>query len=254
MDIYYRISENSTLKHRICGKWICLVNFFIHFVNKEDRLILIADNCSDKAVQTLKTLTGLFCPAPVKPLLTSLGNSASWRYACQQAMADGTESIYFVEDDYLHRPHGRTLLLEGLEIADYVTLYDHPDKYWSPEKGGNPLVVKGGEKSRVLRTPSAIWKVTNSTTMTFATRKTCLLRDRSIWGKHTESSPPDDFHAFLDIARHGAELISPLPAHATHGDLAFLAPGIDWHAVIGETYAQMTRHIRDGDLLRYLIP
>ena len=38
--------------------------------------------------------------------------------------------IYFLEDDYVHRPGWDKILLEGFELgADYVTLYDHGDKY-----------------------------------------------------------------------------------------------------------------------------
>lgn len=41
--------------------------------------------------------------------------------------------LYFVEDDYLHREGWIDVLLEGFQVpgADYVTLYDHRDKYLS---------------------------------------------------------------------------------------------------------------------------
>ena len=47
--------------------------------------------------------------------------------------------IYFVEDDFLHKDNCREILLEGLRLgAEYASLYDHPDKYLDPSKGGNP--------------------------------------------------------------------------------------------------------------------
>ena len=42
--------------------------------------------------------------------------------------------VYFLEDDYLHRAGWADILLEAftLDQADYVTLFDHQDKYTAP--------------------------------------------------------------------------------------------------------------------------
>lgn len=51
-------------------------------------------------------------------------------YVLQQPFSDET-ILYFLEDDYLHRPGWVDILHEGFTLpqADYLTLYDHRDKY-----------------------------------------------------------------------------------------------------------------------------
>ena len=67
---------------------------------------------------------------------TTEGNAGAVRFAMDlvvQNMVVG-EWVYLVEDDYLHLPESKARLVQAAEagIADYLTLYDHPDKY-SPD-------------------------------------------------------------------------------------------------------------------------
>jgi hypothetical protein len=70
--------------------------------------------------------------------------------------------IYFLEDDYLHKPGWVDILLEGFEYigADYYTLYDHPNKYYPEMWDKLP--------SYLITTPSVHWRTTVSTTNTYA--------------------------------------------------------------------------------------
>jgi len=57
---------------------------------------------------------------------------------------DYDDIVYFVENDYLHLPDSSKVLLDAFELGfDYITLYDHPDKYID---GINPLVSAGSEE------------------------------------------------------------------------------------------------------------
>lgn len=233
----YRISDagNPKPKLHVATKMNCLDNFIKEFKNN---LYVFADNCSEETLQAIKS-------RGINPVVIALGNSNSWRYIVQAAIKNFNENsfVYLVEDDYLHLPGSLTALQQGLAVADYVTLYDHPDKY-SDENGSspNPQVTQGGELSRVIRTSITHWKQTNSTTMTFATKVKTLKEDQDIWWRFTKDALPDDFHAFQTLLNGDAAkgkntpakkrtLISPLPGFATHAELAYLAPLTQWHSI-----------------------
>ena len=140
-------------------------------------------------------------------------------------------SVYLVEDDYLHLKGARKVLLEGIKIADYVSLYDHPDKYLNANQGGNPFVQDGGEVTKVYRSESCHWKLTNSTTMTFASTADVLKRDKEILQKWTTGTYPEDFKMFIELRENDRSLITPLPGYSTHGETQWLSPFIDWSKV-----------------------
>lgn len=137
--------------------------------------------------------------------------------------------MYFVENDYLHLPNSYNILKEGLDFGiAYVTLYDHPDKYLDPSIGGNPYCQGGAESTKVYLTPSTHWKITNSTTMTFASRVEYLREDEEIIRRWTSGSYPDDFKMFLELNKKGRNVLSSIPAYSTHGESQWLSPLINW--------------------------
>ena len=186
----------------------CFENFVAVFGT--DRLTVVADNCRPETVDYLRGVTDQIH-------LTALGNAASFRYALGLAKnLPEDDAVYLVEDDYLHQSGAETFIEEGLETADYVSLYDHPDKYADPSP--NPLVKGGAETCRVLLTRSTHWKQTNSTTMTFAARVRTLAEDAAIMEPYCRSAVPADFFMFCDLLKRGRTLITPIPGRATHCD------------------------------------
>jgi len=129
--------------------------------------------------------------------------------------------VYIVEDDYLHRPGWIPVLLEGFKISnvDYVTLYDHKDKYFLyPEL-----------KSHVFATRSCHWRTTPSTTNTFATRYKTLMRDLLVHQQFSKGrSVTADHQKYCQLHSQGAILISCLPAWSTHAEPMFASPCIQW--------------------------
>lgn len=236
MKVFYRISDNSYKKPKLEGatKKRCLLNFIDQWQNSKE-IIIFADKCN---VDTLNYLHYISDTTGIPVNVIEGGSSAgSWRIVRDEALKlSDDEVVYFVEDDYWHLAGSRIAVVEGIQRADYVSLYDAPDKYVPASNGGNPLIPDdGGEHTIVIRTLSSHWKLTNSTTMTFAVKVGTLREDYQIWKNFTSGNHPHDFEAFLALREIGRSLITPLPSFSTHCEPAWLAPGIDWNSTI-ESY------------------
>lgn len=229
MRVIYRISDAgyNKIKPEYINNEACLANATSTLT--ESTWSIIADNISaetDTMIQRYVTRDTIY--------YASVGHGAgTFNLALDEAlMYDDDEVIYFIENDYLHKPEAEKILQEGIKLgASFVSLYDHPDKYLDPSQGGNPYCQGGGEETRVHLTDSCHWKITNSTTMTFAAKVSTLKRVEPILRKHTSGTHPNDFHMFLELRKQGELLITPLPGYATHGETAWLSPLTDWSKI-----------------------
>lgn len=203
--ILYRISSESLNKPRLPGatKLRCLDNFSRIF-GKD--INIIADNCDDNLLMDISR-------RELPTMVTSLGNSQSFLFALSQVRHYPDDTlVYFVEDDYLHLPAAPMLLREGIQVADYITLYDHPDKY-------GPL-YEYAEQTKVYRTPSSHWRWTASTCMTFASTAKILKQDMEAWAEFCSEDIPRDHDAFCNLrVGHGRTLAVAIPGAACHTDL-----------------------------------
>lgn len=224
MTIIYRISDSGYSKQKLeyINNENCLKNARAKFPKSD--FIIIADNVSNPTYQMIMKY---FKEDSIKRV--SVGNGAgTFNIALDFAlMLEREEVIYFLENDYLHRTGSEEVIVEGLvDIkSDFLTLYDHLDKY---QNGVNPYVQDGGEETRVLLSTSCHWKLTNSTTMTFAATVETLRKYEHILRKHTSTTHPYDFPMWIELRELGASLISPIPSYSTHGDLPTVAPLINW--------------------------
>ncbi len=135
--------------------------------------------------------------------------------------------IYFLEDDYLHRKGWVEILREGFTIpeADYVTLYDHRDKYFHP--------AYSTLQSKIFHTKSCHWRTTPSTTNTFAMRFKTLLRDLELQRSFSQNvTISKDHEKFCKLSEQGKILISSIPGWSTHTEEEFASPCIEWHQLI----------------------
>jgi len=228
MKIYYRISDAGYKKNKpdYINNENCLRNFTKIFAEHTEDIYITADNVCD---ETYSMICKYIKESNITK--TSKGNgAATFNLTLDQALLQpDSEVIYFVENDYLHCPNSPDIIMEGLTLGfPYLTLYDHPDKYLDPSLGGNNFCAGNAENTRVYKTHSCHWKITNSTTMTFASRVADLKIDEPIMRKWTSGEHPHDFQMFLEIRNNSRFLVSPLPSYSTHGEVEWLAPIINW--------------------------
>lgn len=229
MKIYYRISDSGykKIKPDYINNENCLRNFVDIFKNHINNIHIIADNI---CAETYNIITKYVLTKNIEQVRVGHG-AGTFNLALDRALLlNEKEIVYFVENDYLHLPNSPSILQEGISLGfPYVSLYDHPDKYMDPKAGGNPYCNGGAENTRVYLTDSCHWKITNSTTMTFAARVNDLKRDETILRQWTSGSYPDDFKMFLDLRNNNRFLISSIPGYATHGETHWLSPLINWN-------------------------
>ena len=231
MKIIYRISDAgyNKVKPDYINNENCLRNFCNVFFDHIYDILVIADNCNDDTITMIKKYID-----PVNIRKVSIGHGAgTFNLALDEALRyDDSTIIYFVENDYLHKPNSDKILEEGFDLeAPFVSLYDHPDKYKGPDQGGNPYCEGGAEDTRVYLTDSCHWKITNSTTMTFASKVSTLKRVEPILRKHTIGTHPNDFPMFLELRENNELLVTPIPGYSTHGETAWLSPLTDWSKI-----------------------
>ncbi len=131
--------------------------------------------------------------------------------------------LYFLEDDYLHRPRWGEVLLEGfsLDQGDYITLFDHRDKY--------TFEMYQDLESKMFQSTSCHWRTTPSTTNTYAMRFQTLKNDIEIHRKYSEGRKISaDHEKFLELGSKGSSLISSVPGYSTHAEPEFASPCFDW--------------------------
>lgn len=229
MKIIYRISDAgyNKVKPDYINNEACLANATKVF--KDADWLVIADNVSEPTENMIRRYVA-------EDLIkwVSVGHGAgTFNLALDEALQEPDwQVVYFLENDYLHKPNSDKVILEGLELgASFVSLYDHPDKYLPPSQGGNPYCEGGAEDTRVYLTESTHWKITNSTTMTFAATVETLVRTKETLRKYTQGSYPEDFKMFLDLREQGELLVTPIPGYSTHGETAWLSPLTDWSKI-----------------------
>ncbi len=135
--------------------------------------------------------------------------------------------VYFLEDDYIHKFGWIDVLVEGLIIptVDYVTLFDHRDKYFFPSYADL--------RSKIFHTQSCHWRTTPSTTNTYAMRFETLIKHLPVHRAFSEGRKiTADHDKFCRLHEMGAVLVSAIPGFSTHVELDFASPCADWEEIL----------------------
>jgi hypothetical protein len=136
---------------------------------------------------------------------------------------DDNDLIYFLENDYLHTDNWVeeivTLFQTYPQGLNYVSLYDHNDKYFLPQY--DDLA------SKVFTTSTLHWRTTPSTCNSFALTKKLFDEDYDIL-----STMEGDHNKFMWLAEHrNRYVITPIPGLSTHCMEYLLSPTIDWNQI-----------------------
>ena len=147
-------------------------------------------------------------------------------YVIEQNYND-EDIIYFLEDDYLHKPGWIDVLLDGFKYieADYYTLYDHPNKYH--------LGIVDKFPTHLFVTPTAHWRTTMSTTNTYACKFKTLKQHFDIHVQYCDlvAKWVKDHDKFTHLWNIGSNLISCIPGYSTHVEGNMLSPTINWSKI-----------------------
>ena len=139
------------------------------------------------------------------------------------------EIIYFLEDDYLHRPGWCDIMLEGFGLnSHYVTLYDFD------------FFNSKGYLCEIFTTSSSHWRAIPATTQTFACKYNTLLEDLETHKKYSIHGVKEkngfhfskDYDKFWELCKQQRYLISPIPGWSTHCDANHISHTIDWKNII----------------------
>lgn len=207
----------------------CFKNFISVF--SVDDMTVFADNVTDETIDFLNKYK-------VNEIVrTNLGNTKSFMLLINKAIAEYNDDdiIYVAEDDYFHLPNVQQLLIEGLEVGHYATVFDHPDKY--DDNAGNPFIHGGGEVTKLVTTKSTHWKYTNATTGTLAFKVKTIKEDYDIIAQNCQEHHPfpQDFAMCQElINRKKRIIVSSIPGRSSHVGLV-MSPFVDWK-LIAEKY------------------
>ncbi len=177
--------------------------------------------------------------------LPGIGNGPSFRHCAALAAALPEDAVaYLCEDDYLHLEPALTKLVEVFDTvpeADYVTLYDHLDRYTRRDDAGGGL-------ARIVLAAGRHWRTVDSTCLTFGVRPARIRSDQWIVRACTMKKGRPADHLMWHVIQ-GRKLfawkfpkrllLGAVPSLATHMDTRALAPTIDWDAAAAEATREL---------------
>ena len=130
--------------------------------------------------------------------------------------------IYFLENDYLHVGDWDEKvinLFETFQGLNYISLYDHNDKYFLPMY--NDLV------SKIFVTDTCHWRTVPSTCGSFIISKKLWKEDYNF-----HISLEGDHNKWLALTESKSRfIITPLPGLSTHCMEGLMSPTINWEKI-----------------------
>jgi hypothetical protein len=242
IEVFLRHCYYSKLQEypdRIRPKWFNKFKIFENFKNTLDKNIvnytIVYDEFYGGIDKTFlareKNVEVINCGSECESFMKTLDVIQSKNFNEEQI-------IYFLEDDYLHRPGWCNVLKEGFDInASYLTLYDFSFFHGK------------GYLSEIFATQNSHWRCVPATTNTFACKYKTLLEDLNIHKKYSSThaiKEKDGFHfsrdyeKFNELSKKGKFIFSSIPGWSTHCEEKFISPVIDWKEIINQNISHRT--------------
>jgi len=132
---------------------------------------------------------------------------------------DPSDLIYFAENDYLHIKgwvEKVIALFNTYSNINYVSLYDHNDKYFLP--------MYDDLASKIFTTKNHHWRTTPSTCGTYIIKNSLFQEDYDI-----HLNLQGDHNKYLWLAQNRNRfVITPIPGLSTHCMEGLMSPTINW--------------------------
>lgn len=143
-------------------------------------------------------------------------------YMYRSHIADG-DLVYMLENDYMHHPGWVRKVFELYDSSiafDYVSLYDHRDKYFLP--------MYAELQSRIFHTQTHHWRTAPSSCASYIAE---IARFRSDYDIFQLGLP--DYYLFNTLSQERKRvLLTPIHGLSTHCMEGYLSPTVDWASLL----------------------
>jgi hypothetical protein len=219
LKVIYRMSDISSTNaspiywdNKFALNKLCLRSFVEAFKDVRPEVIMICDRCPD----FYETFVKQYVPFPMTIEFTNSGVRENAVHQYDYVTDD--DYYLFQECDYLYLPDTGKKMIEACDVFDYISPYDHPDKY---KEGMIP------KEHEIILLGNQHWRSTDSTTSTFMGRGDMVRKNLDLfkqWGW-------EDHKRWLDFGSKGFKLWTPIPSIATHMVEDYMAPSINWKSL-----------------------
>jgi hypothetical protein len=223
IHIFYRHYniEGSDYKNR--PQWFdfekCFVNLLNTIEGKNVDLHLIMDGSIEN--NFVKKYQDKYTLHTIDAKSDQISFWETWKIA-KQTLIGEKDLVYFLENDYLHVENWVEKiedLFSTFQGLNYVSLYDHNDKYFLP--------MYEDLASKIFTTKKHHWRTTPSTCGSFVISKQVFEDD---FEDHT--SIKGDHNKFLHLAQTKSRFVlTPIPGLSTHCMEGLMSPTIDWKQI-----------------------
>jgi len=231
IHIYYRhynvggnISKNDN-EHKARGsqrpEWfdyeICFKSLLKTIKNKDVKLNIIMDG--DYENNWIAKYKKFYDLHQIKAGTDQLSFWKTCEIIKNDSAVKDNDLIYLLENDYMHLNGWVDKVIElynYYNIAGYVSLFDHLDKYY--------YEMYKDLKSKIIVTSTHHWRIVPNTCGTFIINKQLFNADYDIHTTHE-----GDFNKFLWLEKNRNRfVVTPIPGLSTHSVLYCESPTINW--------------------------